>query len=130
MRSPFKVDEHRTVPLGAGDAAQAGLHEDDNSLTGGCRPDSIIPGIVGYEYDTINKTCQTPPLTMLFKYSTPDQPDAEAVRYTARSGARVFSSGSIRFATALDDLTGHADRRLQQFMRNALNDISQPPPGG
>ena len=92
----------------------------------GFRPDSVIPGLVGYEYDTINKQCDTPPLTVLFKFSPPNHPDAEAVRYTARSGARVFSSGSIRFATALDDLTGHADRRVQRFMRNALDDMSRP----
>jgi hypothetical protein len=92
----------------------------------GFTPDSVIPGIVGYEYDTIDKQCRTPPLTILFKYSTPNQPDAEAVRYTALSGARVFSAGTIRFATALDPLSIHADRRLQQFMHNALTDMTRP----
>jgi hypothetical protein len=50
--------------------------------------------------------------------------DADAIRYKAPSGSEVFASGSIRFAVALDDLTGHGDPRLQRFMRNALNDLA------
>jgi hypothetical protein len=54
--------------------------------------------------------------------------DADAVRYTAPSGARVFSAGTLRFSWGLDDSTGHADPGLQQFTRNALDDLTRPAP--
>ena len=85
---------------------------------------------------------------MLFHYAgtNGDQP-ADAIRYTAPSGARVFASGAMQFSWALDDWrsTGTigpqvnvisdrvapADPRVQQFMRNALADLTspEPPPG-
>ena len=53
---------------------------------------------------------------------------ADAVRYTAPSGARVFSSGSLYFVYGLDNYYGHRDvlpdPRLRQFMRNALADLT------
>jgi hypothetical protein len=85
----------------------------------------LLPGLVGYEYDTINENCKTPPLTRLFHASFQGNPNADSVRYSAPSGARVFASGSIRFATALDPLNPHHDQRLQRFMRNALNDLER-----
>jgi hypothetical protein len=94
----------------------------------GFRPTDVLPGLVGYEYDSVFDDCKTPgPLTVLFHASLPNHVNADAVRYVAPSGARVFSSGSIRFAVALDDLTGHGDRRLQRFMRNAMADLVRGP---
>jgi hypothetical protein len=94
----------------------------------GFRPTDVLPGLVGYEYDSIFDDCKTPgPLTVLFHASLPNHVNPDAVRYVAPSGARVFSSGSIRFAVALDDLTGHGDRRLQRFMRNAMADLVRGP---
>jgi hypothetical protein len=61
----------------------------------------------------------------LFGASLPDHVNPSAVRYTAPSGARVFSSGSIRFAVGLDPLNGRGDPRLQRFMRNALADLKR-----
>jgi hypothetical protein len=56
------------------------------------------------------------------------------VRYIATSGARIFSAGSLQFVWGLDDFRtgapGHADPRLQQFMRNAIADMTSPPPRG
>jgi hypothetical protein len=90
---------------------------------------SVLPGLVGYEWDLITPGCKTSPLTDLFH--TPGgsgSPDADAVRYTAPSGARVFSAGSLRFSWGLDDGTGQANPSLQQFMRNALDDLTRPAP--
>ena len=81
---------------------------------------------MGYEYDTIIDNCKTPPVTRLFHFSARNNPNADAVRYTAPSGARVFSSGSIRFATALDPLGRRRDRHVQRFMRNAIDDLVRP----
>ena len=86
---------------------------------------SVLPGLVGYEYDAPVDGCATPPLTDLFHASVRNNPNADSVRYTAPSGARVFASGSIRFASALDPLNPHHDPRLQRFMRNALNDLER-----
>ena len=61
--------------------------------------------------------------------------NADAVRYTAPSGARVFASGSHTFAWGLDDFSGNpdethglADARLQRFARNAFDDLARPAP--
>ena len=87
---------------------------------------SVLRGLVGYEYDVITDGCKTPPLTHLFHFSGHNISNADSVRYTAPSGARVFSSGSIRFATALDPLSHRSDPRMQRFMRNAVDDLLRP----
>ena len=62
--------------------------------------------------------------------------------FTAPSGARVFASGAMQFSWALDDWRSEgtiapvpaivsdriapADPRVQQFMRNALDDLTRP----
>ena len=60
---------------------------------------SELPDSVGYAWDTIQPGCAVPPLTVLFRYQGLDgrgnPTSAEVVRYTAPSGARVFSSGSL-----------------------------------
>ena len=91
----------------------------------GFRATDVLRALVGYEYDTIFDACPTPPLTRLFGASLPGHVNPAAVRYTAPSGAIVFSSGSIRFAVGLDPLGGRGDPRLQRFMRNALADLAR-----
>ena len=67
---------------------------------------------------------------MLFAYG--GSPPAHATRYVAASGARVFASGTMQFAWALDafgaQLFGYVgpDPRIQRFMRNALADLLRP----
>ena len=97
---------------------------------------SVLPDLVGREWDSIPaylpESCRKPGLTVLFHHDGASGP-ADAVRYTAPSGARVFSAGSLQFSWALDtfgvDSFGHAqgpDPRVQQFTRNALTDLLQP----
>jgi hypothetical protein len=92
---------------------------------------SELPDSVGYHWDSIKAGCAVPSLTVLFRYQgttangTPTS--AEVVRYTARSGARVFSVASLQFVWGLDNYYGHdvpRDARLVRFMRNALNDLA------
>ncbi len=90
----------------------------------GFTPTSVLPGLVGYEWDLVAPGCRTPPLTDFFH--SPGTPSFDAVRYTAPSGARVFSAGSLRFSWGLDDTTGDGSPPLQQFMRNALDDLTRP----
>ena len=103
---------------------------------------SIVRGIVSVESDTIpgTQTAQSScshALTVFFHRDRGGDKDgnADAVRYLAPSGARVFSSGSHQFAWGLDDFSatvgekrGLADARLQAFMRNALADLQRPAP--
>ncbi|HST24940.1 MAG TPA: N,N-dimethylformamidase beta subunit family domain-containing protein [Gaiellaceae bacterium] len=85
---------------------------------------SVFPGLVGYEWDRIEPGCAVPPLTDLFHTSS--TPPYDGVRYTARSGARVFSAGSLRFSWGLDPGGPAGNPGLQQFMRNALGDLTRP----
>jgi hypothetical protein len=92
----------------------------------GFTPPSVLPGLVGYEWDLVAPGCQTPPLTDLFHTSS--SPAYDGVRYTAPSGARVFSAGSLRFSWGLDPALPTVSPSLQNFMRNALDDLTRPAP--
>jgi hypothetical protein len=113
----------------------------------GFQPGDTIAGVVGREHDVINpypESCFHPGLTVLFHYDGQgiDQ-NSDAVKFTAPSGARVFASGAQQFTWALDDWRSDGtlfpvppitpwrgvpvDPRLQQFMRNALDDLTRPP---
>jgi hypothetical protein len=85
---------------------------------------SVLPNAVGYEWDSVVPGCATPPLTVLFHYA--GSVSADAVRFTAPSGARVFSAGSLNFAKQLNDIRGAGSSGLEQFMRNALTDLTRP----
>ena len=81
---------------------------------------------VGYEWDQIVPGCRSD-VTPLFRY---DAGVADGTKYTAASGATVFSAGTFGFNYALDDwrLVGPAvspaDPRLQTFFRNMFVDTS------
>jgi hypothetical protein len=104
-----------------------------------------IAGVVGREHDTLTgfPGCVHPGEVTLFHYDGAGVDlNGDAVRYTARSGARVFASGAQEFSWALDgwrsndtlapsvpvasDRGAPADPRVQQFMRNALDDLTRP----
>ena len=97
-------------------------------LNTGLSETSVLRDLVGYEWDVVHPACATPPLTVLFHYEGSPS-NADAVRYTAPSGARVFSSGTLQFSWGLDDWgrPGRANQGLQQFMRNAMEDLTGPP---
>jgi N,N-dimethylformamidase beta subunit-like protein len=109
----------------------------DEWLAGtGFAPGGLLRDLVGREWDMVPAYrppgCDQPTLKVLFHYSGPSG-DADAVKYVAPSGARVFASGSLQFGWGLDnfatDQQGHADPadpRLQQFVRNALADLTRP----
>jgi hypothetical protein len=85
---------------------------------------TTLPQLVGYEWDLVTPGCATPPLVDLFHVS--GTPNYDGVRYLAPSGARVFSAGTLRFSWGLDETGGYASPPLQQFMRNALDDLTRP----
>jgi hypothetical protein len=105
----------------------------------GFRPGDVVQDVVGNEWDALPHSpdaaaCTKPGLTDLFHFEGEPQ-NADAIRYTAPSGARVFATGAQQWSWALDtfDLTVHGrtlppDPRLQQFTRNALADLTRPAP--
>lgn len=108
----------------------------------GLHAGDVLRGIVSVESDTIpgNQTAADScghRLTVFFHHETGSDKsgNADAVRYTAPSGARVFASGSHTFAWGLDDFAGNPDEthglvdpRLQRFARNAFDDLTRPAP--
>jgi hypothetical protein len=93
--------------------------------------------VVGNEWDSLPdppppSSCVKPQLKVLFHFE--GQPaNADAVRYTATSGARVFAGGAQQLSWALDTFnltrfgrTLPPDTRMQQFMRNVLDDLGRP----
>jgi hypothetical protein len=126
--------DYTVTPQGAADPWLAGT-----GLTAG----STIAGVVGREHDALIPGCAPADTVDLFHYSGVDwAQNADAVRYTAPSGARVFATGAYNFTLALDgyrstDWLGPAfpvgadrnvpvDPRVQQFMRNTLADLTRP----
>ena len=100
----------------------------------------VVRGIVGREVDAIPGH-QSPAdscgnrLTVLFhrELGTPESGDADAVRITAPSGAKVFASGSHQFVWGIEDVPevdvmrhGLVDARLQAFTRAMLDDMLGP----
>lgn len=105
----------------------------------GLTPGSTIFDSIGYEWDTIQSGCDVPPVTDLLHFagasggfSGPDGGNsdvpADAVTYTATSGARVFTSGSLQLVWALDDTLhaspSHTDTRVQALFTNIFNSLS------
>jgi len=100
---------------------------------------AVVRGVVSVETDTIPGTETAAmscghPLTVFFHRELGGDKDgnADAIRYTATSGSYVFASGSHQFSWGLDGFSdvpgqtrGLVDPRLQQFMRNALDAMTQ-----
>ena len=107
-------------------------------------PGDRVAKVVGIETDTIpgwlqakGETCIDRPLTTLLRADRGGDSlgDARFVRYTARSGARVASAGTLDLGAAIDDVVQRmrgepslVDRRMQRFLKNALEDMLLPAP--
>lgn len=83
--------------------------------------------------ELIGETCPSRPVITLFRRDMGGDAfgDARAVTYVARSGARIFSAGSLNFTWALDGIWQHmlgqptfVDRRMQRFVRTMLDGMS------
>jgi hypothetical protein len=133
----YRIREHQSGPVDytVTDAANA-----DPWFAGTAfKPGDKVLDVVGNEWDSrpespVPADCVKPGLTTFFHYEGVPQ-NADAVRYTAPSGARVFAGGAQQLSWSLDTFnTGRfgrtlpADVRLQQFMRNALSDLELPAP--
>jgi hypothetical protein len=90
---------------------------------------ATLNGLVGYEWDAIQKGLEPLQATVFFQYEN-ELSDAHVVSHRASSGALVFAAGSLQFSWGLDGWgrRGFVDERLQRFMRNALVDLTRPGP--
>jgi hypothetical protein len=101
--------------------------------------DSVVTNVVSGEHDQIPPgeqapwTCGHHRVTVLFQHEGGVVERADAVRYIDYAGARIFSTGSLQFSWGLDAYRAMyvpyqtpVDPRLQQFMRNALDDLTRP----
>jgi hypothetical protein len=87
---------------------------------------ATLEGLVGYEWDAIQEGLEPSEATVFFHYDCPELSHADALAHRAPSGSLVFAAGSLQLSWGLDDWDheGHADERLQRFMRNALTDLA------
>jgi hypothetical protein len=93
----------------------------------------VIPGVVGYEWDSFIPGCfpgqVVPLMTALVSGSDGVLGSADMVRATAPSGGRVFAMGTMELAWALDDLGGRSPSpRVVAFVTAALRDLTRPAP--
>jgi hypothetical protein len=96
-------------------------------------PGDVIPGVVGYEWDSLIPGCfagqVVPLMTALIPGSDGVPHSADMVRATATSGGRVFAMGTMELAWALDDLDGRSPNpRVVAFVEAALRDLTRPAP--
>src|SRR5262249_3170168 len=99
----------------------------------GLAPGDVIPGVVGYEWDSRIPGCfggqVVPLMTARLPGSDGVVHSADMVRATAPSGARVFAMGTMELAWALDDLDGRSpNRQVVAFVKAALRDLTRPAP--
>jgi hypothetical protein len=93
----------------------------------------VIPGVVGYEWDSLIPGCFAGRVVPLMSTLIPGEDgvrrSADMIRATAPSGGRVFAMGTMELAWALDGLGGRsANPRLVAFVRVALRDLTRPAP--
>jgi len=99
----------------------------------GLAPGDVIPGVVGYEWDSFIPGCfagHVVPLTTALVPGSDGVPrSADMVRATAPSGGRVFAMGTMELAWALDDLDGRFPRSdVVALVKAALRDLTRPAP--
>ena len=102
----------------------------------GLAPGDVIPGVVGYEWDSRTPGCfagqVVPLMTALIPGSDGVRRSADMVRAVAPSGGRVFAMGTMELAWALDNLDGRSPNpQVVAFVQAALHDLTRPaPPAG
>ena len=100
----------------------------------GLVPGATLYDTVGYEWDNVAPGCAPAPVQVLFHFAglsgvAGSPASADAVTYTAASGATVVSDGSLQVAWALDDngQTPHADIRVQRLFANIFDSLGATP---
>jgi hypothetical protein len=108
-----------------------GARTDPWLAAAGLTPGDVIPGVVGYEWDSFVPGCFTGHVVQLMTARLAGSDGvvhtADMVRATAPSGGRVFAMGTMELAWTLDDRKGHpADPRVVAFVEAAIRDLTRP----
>jgi hypothetical protein len=94
----------------------------------GMTPGEVIPGVVGYEWDSLVPGCFSGQVVPLMDAALPGSDGkpttADMVRATAASGARVFAMGTMELSWALRRETWNP--QVAAFVNAALNDLTRP----
>ena len=98
---------------------------------------TVLTGLVGYEWDSAGQPCSQP-VQKLFTWTGTNAlghaSTADAVTFTAASGARVFSGGTLQYPWGLDSAAypSYYNPALRAFTNNMINDLSgtAPNPSG
>jgi hypothetical protein len=123
-------------------AAQRGLTAPPTSYTvtgpssdpwlaaAGLKTGEVIPGVVGYEWDSLVPGCfkgqVVPLMSTVLPGSDGVRHRVDMVLATAPSGGRVLALGTMELAWALDGLDGHfANPQVAAFVRAALRDLTR-----
>jgi hypothetical protein len=124
-------------------AAQRGLTAPPTSYTvvgpgsdpwlaaAGLVPGQVIPGVVGYEWDSLIPGCfagqVVPLMTAVIPGSNGVRHRADMVLATSRSGGRVFAMGTMELAWALDGVAGGVPNlQVAALVKAALRDLTRP----
>jgi hypothetical protein len=99
----------------------------------GWTPGDVVPGVVGYEWDSFIPNCfkghVVPLMAAVIPGSNGVSHSADLVRATAPSGGRVLAMGTMELAWALDDLDGSScNPQVVGFVGAALRDLTLPSP--
>lgn len=84
-----------------------------------------LEGLVGYEWDALQRGLEPAGATVFFHYEN-ELSNADVVRHRMPAGGISFAAGSLQFSWGLDDWAhpGAADPRLQRFMKNGLDEMT------
>jgi hypothetical protein len=97
----------------------------------GLAPGDVIPGVVGYEWDSLIPGCfagqVVPLMTARIRGADGVTHSADMVRATAPSGGRVFAMGTMELAWALGDLDGRSPSpQVVALVKAAIRDLTRP----
>jgi hypothetical protein len=97
----------------------------------GLKHGDVIPGVMGYEWDSLVPGCFRGQVVRLMHAEYPGADgiprSADMVRATARSGAQVWALGTQELGWALDGSSGETPNpQVQAFVKAALADLERP----
>lgn len=97
----------------------------------GLAPGDVIPGVVGYEWDSLVPGCFAGAVVPLMHAGLPGSDGkptgADMVRAVAASGSITFALGTMELGWSLDTFGGHTvNPQVVAFVDAALTDLTRP----
>jgi N,N-dimethylformamidase beta subunit-like protein len=131
MRVQHQWAAQRGLAAPASSYTVVGPRSDPWLAAAGLAPGDVVPGVVGYEWDSLVPGCfagqVVPLMTALLPGSNGVRHSVDMVRATAPSGGRVFAMGTMELARALDGLDGRSPNpQMVAFVKAALRDLTHP----